>query len=105
MDLMNKVFKDYLDQFVIVFIYDILIYSLFMEEHAEHLQLVLNILKKKQLFAKFKKCEFWLAKVAIQGHVVLKDESWSIKGWSSKQVATTNNCIRDSKYFGISRLL
>ena len=73
MDLMNRVFKDYLDQFVIVFIDDILIYSRSVEEHVEHLQIVLNILKKKQLYAKFKKCEFWLEKVAFLGHVVSKD--------------------------------
>ena len=73
MDLMNRVFKDYLDRCVIVFIDDILIYSHSLEEHAEHLRIVLNILKQKQLYAKFKKCEFWLEKVAFLGHVVIKD--------------------------------
>ena len=73
MDLMNRVFKDYLDRCVIVFIDDILIYSHSLEEHAEHLRIVLNILKQKQLYAKFKKCEFWLEKVAFLGHVISKD--------------------------------
>ena len=73
MDLMNRVFKDYLDQFVIVFIDDILIYSRSMDEHVEHLRIVLDILKEKQLYAKFKKCEFWLDKVSFLGHVVSKD--------------------------------
>ena len=58
MDLMNRVFKNCLDQFVIVFIDNILIYSFSMEDHAEHLQIVLNILKMKQLYAKLKKNEF-----------------------------------------------
>ncbi|XP_062091879.1 uncharacterized protein LOC133797823, partial [Humulus lupulus] len=58
MDLMNRVFKDYLDKFVIVFIDDILVYSRSQEEHEEHLRLTLEKLKEKQLYAKFKKCEF-----------------------------------------------
>ena len=73
MDLMNRVFKDYLDQFVIVFIDDILVYSHSMMEHAEHLRIVLNLLKDKELYAKFRKCEFWLEKVTFLGHVVSKD--------------------------------
>ena len=58
MDMMNRVFKDFLDKFVIIFIDDILIYSRSREEHMEHLRTVLRILKEKQLYAKFKKCEF-----------------------------------------------
>ena len=58
MDLMNRVFKEFLDKFVIVFIDDILIYSQSREEHREHLRIVLQMLKEKQLYAKFKKCEF-----------------------------------------------
>ena len=73
MDLMNRVFEDYLDKFVIVFIDDILIYSRSQEEHAEHLALVLKRLQDKQLYAKFKKCEFWLDKVVFLGHVVSKE--------------------------------
>lgn len=58
MDLMNTVFRDQLDKFVVVFIDDILIYSLDEETHAEHLRITLNVLRKKQLYAKFSKCEF-----------------------------------------------
>ncbi|GJS36145.1 putative reverse transcriptase domain-containing protein [Tanacetum coccineum] len=64
MDLMNRVCKPYLDKFVIVFIDDILIYSKNKQEHAEHLKLILELLKKEQLYAKFSKCEFWIPKVA-----------------------------------------
>ncbi|KAG8499245.1 hypothetical protein CXB51_005776 [Gossypium anomalum] len=62
MDLMNRIFKQYLDRFVVVFIDDILIYSLDETEHAEHLKLVLQILRDKQLYVKFSKCELWLKK-------------------------------------------
>ena len=73
MDLMNRVFADFLDKFVIVFIDDILIYSKSTEEHAQHLELVLRRLQDKQLYAKFKKCEFWLDKVIFICHVVAKE--------------------------------
>ncbi|GKF08402.1 putative reverse transcriptase domain-containing protein, partial [Tanacetum coccineum] len=59
---MNRVCKPYLDKFVIVFIDDILIYSKSEEEHAEHLKLTLELLKKEELYVKFLKCEFWLSK-------------------------------------------
>ncbi|KAL5539424.1 hypothetical protein UlMin_044282 [Ulmus minor] len=73
MDLMNRVFKEFLDRFVIVFIDDILVYSKSVEEHEEHLRLILQTLRDHQLFAKFKKCEFWLNQVAFLGHVISKD--------------------------------
>ena len=73
MDLMNRVFKEYLDKFVIVFIDDILIYSRTREEHVEHLRIALQRLKEKQLYAKFSKCEFWLEDVQFLGHIVSKD--------------------------------
>ena len=73
MDLMNKVFHPYLDQFVIVFIDDILVYSKSADEHALHLRIVLQTLKDRQLFAKFSKCEFWLNEVIFLGHVVSGD--------------------------------
>jgi hypothetical protein len=69
MYLMNKVFMEYLNRFVVVFIDDILIFSKVMEEHEEHLRLVLEKLRSNQLYAKFSKCEFWLTKVAFLGHV------------------------------------
>ncbi|GJS38916.1 putative reverse transcriptase domain-containing protein [Tanacetum coccineum] len=70
MDLMNQVYKPYLDKFVIVFIDYILIYSKSEEEHTEHLNLILELLKKEKLYAKFSKCEFWLSKVQFLGHVI-----------------------------------
>ena len=70
MDLMNRIFKPYLDQFVIVFIDDILIYSGSEEEHAEHLRIVLQILREHRLYAKLSKCQFWLDSVAFLGHIV-----------------------------------
>jgi hypothetical protein len=70
MYLMNKVFMEYLDGFVVVFIDDILVYSKIEEEHEEHLRLVLKKLRANQLYAKFSKCEFWLMQVAFLGRVI-----------------------------------
>ncbi|GKA26248.1 putative reverse transcriptase domain-containing protein [Tanacetum coccineum] len=70
MDLMNRVCRPYLDKFIIVFIDDILIYSKTQEEHVKHLRLVLGLLKKEKLYAKFSKCEFWLRQVQFLGHVI-----------------------------------
>nr|AAQ56440.1 putative polyprotein [Oryza sativa Japonica Group]AAQ56491.1 putative polyprotein [Oryza sativa Japonica Group] len=70
MNLMNKVFMEFLDKFVVVFIDDILIYSKSEEEHEQHLRLVLEKLKEHQLYAKFSKCDFWLSEVKFLGHVI-----------------------------------
>ena len=70
MNLMNKVFMDELDKFVVVFIDDILIYSKSVQEHEQHLRVVLEKLKAHKLYAKFSKCEFWLEKVAFLGHIL-----------------------------------
>jgi hypothetical protein len=72
MYLMNKVFMEYLDKFVVVFIDDILIYSRSKEEHEEHLRLALQRLQEHRLYAKLSRCEFWMKQVAFLGHVILK---------------------------------
>ena len=88
MDLMNWVFSAYLDQFVIVFINDILIYSSTKEEHEEHLKIILQLLRDHQLYGKLKKCDFWMTEVKFIGHVVFSDgilwirRKW-IQSWTS----------------------
>ncbi|GJZ58944.1 putative reverse transcriptase domain-containing protein [Tanacetum coccineum] len=88
MDLMNRVCKPYLDKFVIIFIDDILIYSKNKQEHEEHLKLILELLKREELYAKFSKCEFWIPKVQFLSHVIDSEgihvdpaRSNSIKDW------------------------
>ena len=71
MDFMHRVFKPYSDQFVVVFVDDILIYSKSEEEHEDYLRVVLQILRDHQLYAKFIKCEFWITGVKFLGHVML----------------------------------
>ena len=70
MDLMNRVFQAYLDQFVVVFVDDILIYSQSEEEDEDHLRVVLQLLRDHQLYTKFSKCKFWLTEVDFLGHLV-----------------------------------
>ncbi|GKC86540.1 hypothetical protein Tco_1147189 [Tanacetum coccineum] len=89
-DLMNRVYKPYLDKFVIFFIDDILIYSKNKKEHEEHLKAILELLKKEELYAKFSKCEFWIPKVQFLGHVIDSQginvdpaKTESIKDWAS----------------------
>jgi hypothetical protein len=72
MYLMNMVFMEYLDKFVVVFIDDILVYSKSEEEHEEHLRLALQELRENRLYAKLSKCEFWMKQVAFLGHVISK---------------------------------
>ena len=74
MDLMNPVFRLHVDQFVVVFIDDILVYSKHLENHDTHLRVVLETLRKEQLYAKLNKCEFWLNEVFFLGHIVSKEE-------------------------------
>nr|GEU76200.1 putative reverse transcriptase domain-containing protein [Tanacetum cinerariifolium] len=95
MDLMNRVCKAYLDKFVIVFIDDILIYSKNKEEHEEHLKLILELLKKEELYAKFSKCEFWIPQAQFLGHVINSKgihvdpaKIESIKEWASPKSPT-----------------
>ena len=70
MDLMNRVFRPYLDQFVVVFIDDILVYSRDEQKHEQYLKIVLQTLRKKRLYAKLSKCDFWLKEVSFLGHIV-----------------------------------
>ena len=70
MDLMNRVFQPYLDRFVVIFIDDILVYLGSSEAHSEHLRIVLQTLRERQLYAKLSKCQFWLDMVAFLGHVI-----------------------------------
>ncbi|GJW14392.1 putative reverse transcriptase domain-containing protein [Tanacetum coccineum] len=95
MDFMNRVCKPYLDKFVIIFIDDILIYSKNKKEHEEHLKLILELLKKEELYAKFSKCEFWIPKVQFLGHVIDSEgihvdpaKIESIKDWTSPKSPT-----------------
>nr|GEU53321.1 putative reverse transcriptase domain, ribonuclease H-like domain, aspartic peptidase domain protein [Tanacetum cinerariifolium] len=95
MDLMNRVCRPYLDKFVIVFIDDILIYSKTQEEHVEHLRLVLELLKKEKLYAKFSKCEFWIKEVQFLRHVINGNEIHvdpskikAIKNWKAPRTLT-----------------
>ena len=69
-ELMNRVFKEYLDTFVIVFIDDILVYSRTNQEHQTHLRKALTVLRENRFYAKFSKCEFWLREVSFLGHVI-----------------------------------
>ncbi|GJT38253.1 putative nucleotidyltransferase, ribonuclease H [Tanacetum coccineum] len=95
MDLMNRVCKPYLDKFVIVFIDNILIYLKNKQEHEEHLKLILELLKKEELYAKFSKCEFWIPKVQFLGHVIDSEgihvdpaKIESVKDWASPKSPT-----------------
>jgi hypothetical protein len=71
MDLMNKVFMEYLDKFIVMIIDGILVYSKSEEEHEEHLHLVLQKLQDHRLYAKLSKCEFWMKQVSFLSHVIL----------------------------------
>ena len=73
MALMNRVFRPYVDQFVVVFIDDILVYSKDREDHDTHLRVVLETLRKEQLYAKLSKCEFWLREVSFLGHIISEE--------------------------------
>ncbi|XP_039065581.1 uncharacterized protein LOC120211024 [Hibiscus syriacus] len=73
MDSINRVFHPYLDHFMVIFIDDILVYSQSKEEHDQYLRIILQILRERQLYAKFGKCDFWLIKMAFLDHVVVVD--------------------------------
>jgi hypothetical protein len=107
MDLMNWVFHEYLDSFVVVFIDDILVYSANYAEHEKHLKIVLEKLREKKLFAKFKKCEFWFEEVAFLGHVVNEDglavdptKVQAVVEWERPtSVREINSCLGLASYY------
>ncbi|GJY46603.1 putative nucleotidyltransferase, ribonuclease H [Tanacetum coccineum] len=95
MDLMNRVCKPYLDKFVIVFIDDILIYSRNKEEHANHLRIILELLRKEKLYAKFSKCDFWIRIVQFLRHLIDSQglhvdpaKIEAVKNWTSPTTPT-----------------
>jgi hypothetical protein len=95
MNLMNKVFVEYLDRFIVVFIDDILIYSKNDSNHEEHLWMVLQKLRDNQLYAKFTKCEFWLDEIPFLGHIISKGgismdlaKVTTIVGWKIPSLVT-----------------
>ncbi|GJS22847.1 putative reverse transcriptase domain-containing protein [Tanacetum coccineum] len=95
MDLMNRVCKPYLDKFIIVFIDDILVYSKDEEEHRRYLKIILELLKKERLYAKFSKCDFWLDSVQFLGHVIDRSgvhvdpaKIEAIKSWAAPTTPT-----------------
>ncbi|XP_038902394.1 uncharacterized mitochondrial protein AtMg00860-like [Benincasa hispida] len=104
MDLMNRVLKEFLDTFMIVFIDDILVYSKTDVEHEEHLQKVLETLRANKLYAKFSKCEFWLRQVSFIGHVVSKEgvsvDLAKIEAVTSRARPTTVSEVRS--FLGLS---
>jgi hypothetical protein len=71
--LMNRVFRSYLDKFVIVFLDDILIYSKNKEEHENHLRMVLHVLMENHLYAKLSKCSFYQRQIHYLGHIISKE--------------------------------
>ncbi|XP_062119017.1 uncharacterized mitochondrial protein AtMg00860-like [Humulus lupulus] len=107
MDLINRVFKDFLDKFVVVFIDDNLIYSKSEVEHEEHLRLTLKRLQEHQLYTKFRKYEFWLEKVGFFGHIVSKEgvaivpaKIEAIRGWpQSKNEAEVRSFLGLAGYY------
>jgi hypothetical protein len=107
MYLMNKVFMEYLDQFMVVFIDNILKFSKNEEEHDEHLRLVLQKLRENQLYAKLSKCKFWLKEVSFLGHIISEggisvdpSKVESVLSWNALQ-----KCLRYSKFPWSGRIL
>nr|GFD20088.1 putative reverse transcriptase domain-containing protein [Tanacetum cinerariifolium]GFD22301.1 putative reverse transcriptase domain-containing protein [Tanacetum cinerariifolium] len=100
MNLMNRVFHEFLDKFFIVFINDILVFSKSKEEHEDHLCTVLQTLRQEKLYAKFSKCEFWLSSVAFLDHIVLAEgiSMDPAKGFSRLALPLTKLMRKDEKF-------
>jgi hypothetical protein len=95
MCLMNGIFREYLDKFVIVFLDDILIYSKSEEEHEQHLRMVLQVLREHQLYAKLSKCSFYQRQIHYLGHIISEEgivvdpeKIKSIEGWPTPRNVT-----------------
>ncbi|WVZ85147.1 hypothetical protein U9M48_032098 [Paspalum notatum var. saurae] len=98
--LMNSVFMNELDKFVVVFIDDIMVYSKNEKEHEEHLRIVLSHLREHKLYAKFSKCAFWLKEVAFLGHIlsakgvaVNPSKVEDVLNWKQPQTVTEIQCF------------
>ena len=107
MDLMNRVFRPYLDQFMVVFIDDILLYSRDEQEHEQHLRIILQTLREKKLYAKLSKCDFWLKEFSFLGHIVATE---GIRVDPAKIEVVVNwkppsKCDRSEKFLRPSRIL
>ncbi|GJZ18755.1 putative reverse transcriptase domain-containing protein [Tanacetum coccineum] len=101
MDLMNRVCKPYLDKFITVFIDDILIYSHNEEDHANHLKIILELLRKEKLYAKFSKCDFWIRMVQFLGHLIDRLAGYYrrfIQGFSKIAKSLTKLTQKNKKY-------
>lgn len=101
MDLMNRVFKPFLDEFFIVFIEDILMYSQSKAEHADHLRVVLHTLQVYGLHSKFYQYNFWLTSIAFLGHVI-KSDSIKVDGQNIEVIMT---CLRPFNQIEVHNLL
>jgi hypothetical protein len=104
MCLMNGIFKNYLDKFVIVFLDDILIYSKSKEEHEQHLRMVLQVLREHQLYAKLSKCSFYQEKIHYLGHIISEEgiavdpeKIEAIRGWPAP-----NNVSEVRSFMGLA---
>ena len=107
MNLMTRVFQPYLDRFVIVFINDMLVYLGSLEEHSEHLRIVLQTLRERQLYAKLNKCQFWLNRVTFLGHVISAEggECGSPENRSCGKLETAKECVKGQKLPLFSKVL
>ena len=101
MDMMNRIFRSYLDRFVIVFIDDVLIYSKSQTKYEEHLRTVLQTLRDHKLYAKLSKCEFWLQEIGFLEHMVCKEGIWM----DPKKIEAVSNWPRPMNVIEIQSFL